>query len=370
MKIKVLFFLSTLESSGPTSVVYNIIKYLNRNIIDPCILTLSPESSNSRINAFKELDVRIFSFGRGRLNWLFPKNSITEIVNAIMPDVIHSHSLRPDITSSKHLGGFVRICTIHGNLEKAYRDSYNFILGTLLAKSQISSLKHMDQVVACSKSVYEIYKNRVSKFTVIPNGVDTNIFYRLTPDEKNRKREALSLPKEKRIFISAGSLIKLKDPYTVIDAFLSSSIKNDSVLIILGKGPLENKLKFIYRNNKNLLFLGFKNNIVEYFQASDFFISASSSEGLPNSPIEALACGLPILLSNIAPHREIIELHHAAGRLFSLYNTADLTAKIEEISKESYELCSQAAFNLATVNFSAEKMAQNYQDLYINFQKK
>lgn len=61
------------------------------------------------------------------------------------------------------------------------------------------------------------------------------------------------------------------------------------------------------RQNEKVLFLGQKAPL-EYLQCADYTISASLSEGLPNSTLESLACGVPMILSDIDPHKEIMRV--------------------------------------------------------------
>jgi glycosyltransferase involved in cell wall biosynthesis len=134
---------------------------------------------------------------------------------------------------------------------------------------------------------------------------------------------------------------------------------------MLGEGPLREDCKASAREypEAQIAFRGFVDNVREYLQASDFFISASLSEGLPNTVLEALASGLPVALSDIGPHREIIQ----AGRVGVLFDTNSATALAEGINHlcemDTDEL-SREARQVACGKFSAEKMSLGYQMLY------
>jgi glycosyltransferase involved in cell wall biosynthesis len=69
-------------------------------------------------------------------------------------------------------------------------------------------------------------------------------------------------------------------------------------------------------------------DVDEYLEAADCFVSASLSEGLPNSVIEALAWGLPIILSDIPEHREIQQIEKRSDDLFPVKNRRALTKLI------------------------------------------
>jgi glycosyltransferase involved in cell wall biosynthesis len=95
---------------------------------------------------------------------------------------------------------------------------------------------------------------------------------------------------------------------------------------------------------------------------ADCFVSASRAEGLPNAVLEALACSLPVLLSDIPAHREILALSSAAGELFSIDRPESLNEAIQ-----NFEITNNrrtAARALAMEHFSAEAMSRSYQELY------
>jgi glycosyltransferase involved in cell wall biosynthesis len=366
MKTKVLFFVSTLESGGPTNVIYNIIRYLDRATVEPVILTLSPEPSRSRKGDFEDLGVSIHQFNQSRVSWIISGGkALRQYIANIEPHIIHSHSLRPDIFSAKHLEGYIRISTLHANLKDNYINTYNRPIGDYFAYTQIKHVNHLEKVVACSKSVYEVYKNKVDSIDFIPNGVDAAIFKPLSPEAITQKRSELNLPANKKIFISVGSLCARKDPHTLIKGFLSSEHKNDSILLMLGTGELETELKSTY-TSENILFKGYIKDVVAYLEVSDFFMSASWSEGLPNTVMEALGCGLPTCLSDIAAHHEILSINPDAGIIFKCGDHEGLSNSINTLMKKEYTSLRKAAVSIIEQELSAKKMAASYQKLYLS----
>lgn len=366
MKTKVLFFVSTLESGGPTNVIYNIIKYLNRDTIEPLILTLSPEPARSRKTDFETLGVSIYQFNQRRVSWIISGGkALRQYIAKIEPHIIHSHSLRPDVFSAKHLKGYVRISTLHANLKDNYINTYRRPIGDYFAYTQIKHVNHLEKVVACSKSVYEIYKDKVDSIDFIPNGVDTAVFKVSSPEAIAQKRSTLGLPVNKRIFISVGSLCARKDPHTLIKGFLSSEHKDNSVLLLLGTGALEEELKSTY-TSESIIFKGYIKDVVNYLEVSDFFISASWSEGLPNTVMEALACGLPVCLSDIAAHHEILSINTNAGTTFRCGDHEGLSKGINTLLKKEYSSLQKAAVSIIEQELSAKKMSASYQRLYLS----
>jgi len=108
---------------------------------------------------------------------------------------------------------------------------------------------------------------------------------------------------------TVGRLIELKNPCSLLTAFQQSADPT-SRLLFIGEGPLKADLmtfaqRFSLDNQVELTGLVPREKVYEYLSAADLFISTSRIEGLPIAVLEAMTCRCPVLLSDIAPHREI-----------------------------------------------------------------
>jgi len=139
---------------------------------------------------------------------------------------------------------------------------------------------------------------------------------------------------------------------------------NGNYLIILGSGHQSAALRHLANHHPSILFRDSVPDVLPYLQAADYFISASSDEGLPNSVLEALASGLPVLLSDIPSHREILERTHNAGVLFDPQAPQSLSRLIPDLPNR--HLSSSAARALACTHFDSFKVAERYLALYEN----
>jgi glycosyltransferase involved in cell wall biosynthesis len=118
------------------------------------------------------------------------------------------------------------------------------------------------------------------------------------------------------------------------------------------------------RGRSNVKFTGRIDNVDEYLKASDVFVSASRSEGLPNTVMEALAVGLPVILSDIQPHNEALEYNSNAGFFFPVDDFIALSRILENLRNFSIEELGKASLSIADDHLNADRMSNEYQKKY------
>ena len=124
------------------------------------------------------------------------------------------------------------------------------------------------------------------------------------------------------------------------------------------------RLKNTYCND-HIFMPGFKQNIDEYLQASDVYISCSKSEGLPNGVLEAMAVGLPVVLSDIPQHLEVYNVETSVGVTFKLGGKKDCLNAIRVIADSDIAKMGNAAYKSVHANFSDITMSSKYQEEYL-----
>lgn len=180
-----------------------------------------------------------------------------------------------------------------------------------------------------------------------------------------RFEKQLAFLKKNPIFITVGHLSSGKHPLTVVRGFLAGEAGKHGFLVLLGEGPLKTECEKLSCGRSNVRIAGRVRNVADYLQAADVFVSASLTEGCPMAVIEALACGLPVVLSDIGPHREIVRLAPQSGRLFPTKDVSALAEVLEEIMSENYSSLSKAALGIVCAHFNARRMSAQYQALYV-----
>src|SRR5690606_30078598 len=134
------------------------------------------------------------------------------------------------------------------------------------------AIKKIDTPIACSKTLAnQLIENLNIRMKFIQNGVNTKEYSISLNTEKELYRRKLKINKEKKVYISVGSLIKRKDPLNLINAFKNRNNKDDSILIMIGDGPLRKECEEYAKGDFGICFTGQVSNVSDYLKAADFF---------------------------------------------------------------------------------------------------
>jgi glycosyltransferase involved in cell wall biosynthesis len=366
---KILFIVSTLEKGGMINVVYDLVRNIDKSIFNVFVLTLSPEPENTRLSDFEKIqNVKIHSLNLSRISGIFSGvMRVQRIIDEINPKIIHSHGIRADGFLSKAKTNALKVATIHSFIEEDYSLNYGKLKGRIMSVMDISYLKKMSICVGVSQSVADYVKQKfgIKNAIGIPNGVDIKRFFPINDVEKIKTKERLSLPLDKKIFLSTGLLIDRKDPLFLIRQWiLASRFMSECHLYILGVGELYDKCLELAKKHENIHILGRKDNVQEYLQAGDYYVSASKSEGISLSILEAMACGLPLLLTDIPPFREVLSHGDNLGLCYKLGDGTDFIEKLQKLLKFDLGILKKEAILTLQKEFSVEKMVKRYQDIY------
>ncbi|EKE85196.1 glycosyltransferase [Idiomarina xiamenensis] len=354
--MKVLFIVSTLKATGPTTQLYNLISNLDRSRFEPCVLTLSPEPADSRWKAFAALEVELLSLNLSRIQGIWKaKHGLRKVIDVLAPDIIHTQGIRADGLMSRSKSGIPWVMTARNFPPADYPTKFGKVKGGMMVKQHFSIMKRCKHLVTCSETIQKQFADVGISGQAIQNGV--NLSATTGADGSVLKEYA------KPIYVSVGSLIPRKNMSFIIKAFSSLPEKQRGSLVILGDGPQKEQLESL--RVKGVILPGNVSNVADYLAGADYFVSASLSEGLPNTVLEALASGLPAILSNIQSHQEIADVASRACKLFSLSEgTTALQRAMLEAPRDFDDESREDAKNSAYDNFSAQKMSMHYQDLY------
>lgn len=367
-KYTVTYVFTSCKRCGPIQVMYNLIKNIDRNQFNIVLITIYDEvEGESELEKFISFGVKHYRVPLSKIDIIL--NNTKKLKNLLIelnPSIIHSMGVFPDYAVSR-MQFNCQVITLHNYMHEDFYAKFGLIQGFILETMQMSAVKRATKVWTCSKSLSQIYeKNNRMHFDYIRNGVDVKKYSRIKNDfEKIDLRKRLNLYLDKIIFIYTGQFIERKDQEFLLELFTQKSELKNYVLLLLGDGIKLDYLKEKFGQYNNIVFTGNVKNVADYLKASDFYISSSHSEGLPVSVLEGMSAGLPVILSNIIQHIEIIEIDSNMGVVFELGDKSDCEKKIIEIIKKDRREMSNAAYKCAHNYLDDVTMSKNYQNEYM-----
>lgn len=141
---------------------------------------------------------------------------------------------------------------------------------------------------------------------VIPNGIDTKKFKPYTTNKKMLLKQA-GLPTNLKFIGCAARLESVKAHNVLIKAL--AKLPDNIGLLLAGTGSLKSQLEQLAMNlnvEKRIFFLGHVDDMTSFYSLLDVFCLSSHNEGLPLSPMEAQACGVPVVLTDVGGCKEAI----------------------------------------------------------------
>ena len=370
-KIKITFEETNCKKNGPIKQTLNIIRNMDKKIFAPSLITVWPEEAgNSMINDYKELEIPVLSANISKKkSVVFGTREVGKLLEQLKPDIIQGVGMPPYRMTLGYKKA-VHFVTLRNYCYEDYPDYYGKIPGTIMAFLDLNLIKKRmaegEPFVTCSESLTKMYKSRQNMdIPFIRNGVDVSQYTKKDCTQIASVRKKLELPLQKVIYVYSGGFIDRKNQKEAIDAFLKMKKKDDAVLLLLGDGTNFETLKNEFLQNQNILFRGKVSNVNEYLHASDVYLATSKSEGLPNGVLEAMACGLPILLSDIPQHMEVLKVDPECGHSYKLGNVRQLSSLMDQMLGENLIKMGERSYKTVMESFTAEGMSKKYQNAYI-----
>lgn len=374
--IKIAFVETNCKKTGPIKQTLYIIEHLDRKIFKPYLVTIwDEETNNSMIDEYKKKGVPCLCCNLTKNNSvIFGKHRVKKILKEIEPDIIQAVGMPPYRMTLGYKEA-IHFTTLRNYCYEDYPDQYTKIIGMFLAFFDVSLIKKQLRrglsFVTCSKSLTMIYEEREKiKLPFIRNGVDISQYRKREEGEKEKARRKLGISLNAFVFIYSGGLIDRKNQREAIEAFKRIQKKKEAFLLLLGDGKDKNELLKKYETEKNILFLGKVDNVRDYLVASDVYVSTSKSEGLPNGVLEAMSVGVPVILSNISQHLEVLRAGEVCGLSYTLFDIDELK-RCMEIMMNNESLMTYENNCVSTINqcFTAQIMSKNYQEKYLELIK-
>ncbi len=232
-------------------------------------------------------------------------------------------------------------------------------------------LKEADKIVVVSKATGDYVLSLGAdpeKIRVLHNGVDLNRFRPIT-GVKDEMRKKLGISKDSSVVLTVRRLVYKNGIDTLIEGAKKAIEKNPRlVFIVVGKGPDFERIKEEIEQwgiQENFRLAGFISDegLPFYYNAADFFVLPSKSgEGLPLVALEAMACGVPVIATNVGGISEVMK--EDFGKLVPPNSPDSLAEAILEFSHRELSARKKDLRVIIEQNYSWDKNVEQLVGIY------
>ncbi len=340
------------------------------------VLTLSPKPG------FDEKE-GVYSVSSISLNKIYPGARVSftttdwikdQILNW-QPELIHTHCEFSTFKMAKAIAKDLAIPIVH-TYHTIYEDYTHYFSPNKKMGKKIVSLmsKHLlnqvNYVIAPTQKVKDMLMGYQvqSSIAIIPTGIPSQKFsHVLSQAERQELRSQAGYQEGDRLLVFLGRLAKEKNLSEILD-YLSQREDSSLKLMICGDGPYKASLQSQVNElglSDRVHFTGMvdPNQVANYYQMADLFVSASTSETQGLTYIEALFSGLPLLCRQDDSLKEVIQ---TGLNGFAYQDVEDFYQKLDRLLADPKTLSQMGDFarSQALQSFSAQAFGQAVSDLY------
>jgi sugar transferase (PEP-CTERM/EpsH1 system associated) len=362
MKYKILHVVLSMETGGLENGIVNLVNNADNDRFMVDVLCLREKGTLA--DRIHNPNSQIIFDGNQDPSLLTAIKKIYKACKDGQYHIVHSHGFTTMLASylaTKLTNTAVMMNGEHGTLY------YSSFKQRLLQKWLFRSMDINLTVSSELKSkIQQEFSLSLDNFKPIINGVDSHVF---KPELSSTIRSELNILDQDIIIGSVGRLVSVKNYPSLIKAF-SQVYKNNAHthLVLAGDGHERSALEQLtdQLNLKNRIhFLGSRDDIPNVMNGFDLFVLPSFSEGLSNTLLEAMSCGVPVIASHVGGNPEIVKTDVSGF----LYPSDDVNALAELLSTlcnspSHIKKLSVLARKHIVNNYSLMSMVNNYETVY------
>ena len=350
---KILFILPSLSEGGAQHMIYELIKYLDKEEFESLVLCYAGRNLSALEQKVEEICTVQYMQEKGHIG-ISSLRRVWKQINCYQPDIIHAHlgGMVYAIPWAFFKKGRKLIVTAHTKPKIAFNKKVEPLLKYLLRKriedTRVVAVSEENYALLCS--YLGINKNVC---VCINNGVDLDKFY--IKDHS------------KFTYINVARQDENKNQNSILEAFYKIHLHySNTQLLLIGDGPchktLVNRAKELGLETSVLL-PGMVGDVENYYAISDVYVQASHREAMPLSALEAMAAGLPILSTDVGGMKDIVK---GNGVLVPDYDDEAIYSEMLAMYlSPSEKMRRMKNKSLALVQeFSSKRMADKYANLY------
>ncbi|AMA52761.1 MULTISPECIES: N-acetyl-alpha-D-glucosaminyl L-malate synthase BshA [Bacillus] len=294
-------------------------------------------------------------------------SKIAEVAERENLDIIHAHYALPHAVCAYLAKQMLKrnigiVTTLHGTditvlgYDPSLKDLIRFAIEASDRVTAVSS--------ALAAETYDLIKPE-KKIETIYNFIDERVY--LKKNTAVIKEKHGILPDEK-VVIHVSNFRKVKRVQDVIRVFRNIAGKTKAKLLLVGDGPEKStacELVRKYGLENQVLMLGNQDRVEELYSISDLKLLLSEKESFGLVLLEAMACGVPCIGTNIGGIPEVIK-NNVSGFLVDVGDVAAATASAMRILEDEQlsKRFTEAAMEMLKNEFSSQKIVSQYEQIY------
>ena len=296
---------------------------------------------------------------------------IRRIIQSGKPIVWTMHDMWPFTGICHYAGDCDKYATQCHNCPQLYKGSRKDIAYRTFQKKKKLFEGAQITFVACSRWLESLAKKsdliKGQTITNIPNAINTNLF---KPRDKKQAREKCHLPQDKKLLLFGS--VKITDKRKGIDYLVSAckqiassypDFSKELGVVVFGNQAEQYASLFpfpIYPMN----YVSNEKELVDIYNAVDLYVTPSLQDNLPNTIVEAMACGIPCIGFNVGGIPQMID-HLHNGYVAEYQASKDLANGIHwALTEGEYESLSEEACRKAVSSYSESTIAKKYIEIY------
>ncbi|SMC76963.1 glycosyltransferase [Papillibacter cinnamivorans] len=359
--LKVLYLLNYAGKAGTERYVQTLVRYLKDEKIDAYF---AYNEEGLLVERMRGMGVPVFRIEmRSRFDFRAAKE-LAELCKRLGIDLIHCHYLRENYIAmlSKRRNPGVRVVyTSHFILAN---DFMTRLSNRILSPKQ-------DRVIAvCTRGKEQLIRNGLDpkKIRVIFNAVDPTVW---SSPEKSTLREEFGIGKDEFVMLCASRFAGDKGHKYLVDSLglLKTLTDRPFRMVLAGDGPLLEETKEQVQRlglQGNVVFAGFRQDIKNLFDGSDLYVNSSQHEALSFLILEALASGLPAVVTDMGGNNDIVNQEAGCGILVEYDNPESMAGAMKTLmeDKELLARYRKGARRIVEEKFHVRTMIEKTYEVY------
>lgn len=370
--IRIVHLITGLNVGGAEMMLYKLLSATDRQTFEPHVVAMRPLGPVA--DKITGLDIPVHSLNMSKGLPLGGLAKLTTLLNQIRPHILQTWMYHADLLGALTLR-FTKADKLvwnirQSNLSKEYNKTRTRLIVRLLAAL---SGTMPDKIIACSYVAADLHTEfgySPERMLVIPNGFDTDVF-KPDPTARTAIRQALSIAEDRLVV----GIVARFDPQKDIENFLHAAAllqqkRDDVTFVLCGRGINNQNSQiqaWITQHNvatNHLKLLGPRTDIPHILNSFDLFSLSSAGEGFPNVVGEAMACGVPCVVTDAGDAAYIVDDTGFTVTPKNPVALSDAWHTVLQLDYEERQLLGFQARERIQKHFALSAIAQKYEAVY------